>query len=89
MIVAASAFLNCPKPHNTPMPAEHHSVAAVFSPRTFIPSRMMTPAPRKPIPETICAAIRPGLSGDVVMELRIKTAAPVATSALVRNPAIR
>ncbi len=29
------------------MPAEHHSVAAVFSPRTFIPSRMMTPAPRK------------------------------------------
>ncbi len=72
------------------MPAEHHSVAAVFSrPRTFILSRMMTPAPRKLI-ETICAAILPGLSGDVVMELhRIKTAAPVATSALVRNPAIR
>jgi len=45
---------------------------------------MMTPAPRKPIPETTCAAIRPGLSGDVEIELRIKTAAPVATSALVR-----
>lgn len=55
----------------------------------FSPSRMITPAPRKPIPDTICAATRPALAGSVDMELRIKTAAPVATSALVRRPAMR
>jgi hypothetical protein len=38
--------------------AEHQSVAAVFSPRTLIPSRNITPAPRKPMPETTCAATR-------------------------------
>ena len=46
----------------------------------FSPSRMITPAPRKPIPDTICAATRPALAGSVDMELRMKTAAPVATS---------
>ncbi len=55
----------------------------------FMPSRIITPAPRKPIPDTTWAAIRPGLSGDVVTELKINTAAQVATSALVLKPAIR
>ncbi len=47
-------------------PAEHHSVAAVFSPNTVNPSRKMMPAPRKPMPDTICAATRVGL--DVARE---------------------
>ena len=47
---AASASMSLPAIE--PTAAEHQSVAAVFSPRTFIPSFMMTPAPRKPIPET-------------------------------------
>jgi len=32
--------------------AEPHKVAAVFRPRTFSPSFMMVPAPRKPTPDT-------------------------------------
>ena len=32
--------------------AEHHRVAAVVRPRTFMPSFMIAPAPRKPMPET-------------------------------------
>ena len=36
------------------------SVAAVVNPRTDRPCRMIAPAPRKPIPVTICAAIRVG-----------------------------
>ena len=42
------------------MAATSHSVAAVVSPRTDRPWRMIAPAPRKPIPVTICAAIRVG-----------------------------
>src|SRR3954452_8943823 len=43
-----------------PIAATSHSVAAVVSPRTESPCRMIAPAPRKPIPVTICAAIRVG-----------------------------
>ena len=39
-------------PVQLPTAAEHHRVAAVFRPRTFMPSFMITPAPRKPTPET-------------------------------------
>ena len=35
-----------------PTAAEHHSVAAVLRPEMCTPSFMMTPAPRKPMPET-------------------------------------
>ncbi len=69
-------------------PAEHHSVAAVLRPRTFMPSRIITPAPRKPIPER-SALQYAGLSGEADIALRINTAAPVATRALVRKPTIR
>jgi hypothetical protein len=44
------------RPQSDPTAAEHQSVAAVFSPRMLSPSRMMTPAPRKPILETTWAA---------------------------------
>ena len=38
-------------PQNAPTAAEHQRVAAVLRPRTFMPSFMITPAPRKPMPE--------------------------------------
>ena len=41
-----------PQPVRTPAAAEHQRVTAVFKPHTLNPSRMITPAPRKPMPET-------------------------------------
>ncbi len=38
-------------PAKAPTEAEHQSVAGVLRPRTFMPSFMITPAPRKPMPE--------------------------------------
>jgi hypothetical protein len=82
--------INSPAPANVPTIAEHQSVAAVLRPRTLIPSRRITPAPRKPIPETIWAATWVGLlSLERVVEKMTKPAAPIETSALVRSPAIR
>src|ERR1044072_4085215 len=43
-----------------PIAATTQSVAAVVSPRTERPCRMIAPAPRKPIPVTIWEAIRVG-----------------------------
>jgi len=39
-------------PAQAPTAAEHHSVAAVLRPQTLLPCFMMTPAPRKPTPDT-------------------------------------
>jgi hypothetical protein len=53
-------------------------------------SLAMIPAPRKPIPETTCAATRVGLPSSGNKPAKItKLAAPIATSVLVRKPAIR
>jgi hypothetical protein len=43
-----------------PIAATIQSVAAVVRPRIEKPCRMIAPAPMKPIPVTICAAIRVG-----------------------------
>jgi hypothetical protein len=43
-----------------PIAATIHSDEAVVTPRTVTPWRMIAPAPRNPMPETICAAIRVG-----------------------------
>ena len=40
------------------MAALHQSVAAVFNPFILVPSLIITPAPKKPIPDTTCDAIR-------------------------------
>ncbi len=67
-------------------------MAAVFNPDTDAPCFMMTPAPRKPIPETIWAATRVGsASGPWKLNAPITTnsAAPRLTSAFVRTPAVR
>src|SRR5439155_14760459 len=66
-------------------------------PRTVKPWRKMTPAPRKPIPVTICAAIRLGSklttlplvrnSRKPYAETSVKSPEPTATSMCVRSPA--
>src|ERR671934_1696890 len=83
-----------------PIAATTHSVAAVVSPRTDSPWRMIAPAPRKPIPVTICAAIRVGSARTTLdpearnawkpyAETIVKSAEPSETSRCVRRPASR
>src|SRR5437763_1573704 len=83
-----------------PIAATTQSVAAVVRPRTDSPCRMIAPAPRKPIPVTIWAAIRVGSARTMLPpETRksrnpyapaiVKSAAPTETSMCVRNPASR
>jgi len=47
-----------PSPDSVPIAAEHHNVAAVLSPLMFSPFRRITPAPKKPMPDTTCPALR-------------------------------
>src|SRR5438034_6972095 len=83
-----------------PIAATSHSVAAVVKPRTESPWRMIAPAPRKPMPVTIWAAIRVGSaritwsplvrnSRNPYAETIVKSADPIATSMCVRSPASR
>src|SRR3954454_8125749 len=83
-----------------PIAATSHSVAAVVSPRTDRPSRMIAPAPRKPIPVTIWAAMRVGSARTTLppwvrnswkpyAETRVKSADPRETRRCVRMPASR
>src|SRR5581483_1727732 len=83
-----------------PIAPTTHSVAAVVNPRTDSPSRMIAPAPRKPMPVTICAAIRVGSvrttlpplvrkSWKPYAETIVKSAAPSETRRCVRTPASR
>src|SRR5919205_2076945 len=83
-----------------PIAATTHSVAAVVSPRTDSPWRMIAPAPRKPIPVTIWAAIRLGSARTTLCpearkawnpyaETIVKSAEPSDTSRCVRRPASR
>jgi hypothetical protein len=57
---------NKPAPAAMPIAATIHSDEAVVTPRTVTPWRMIAPAPRNPMPETICAANprRVGLRSD-------------------------
>ena len=55
-----AAWATAPIPASTPRAAEHHSVAAVFRPRTFSPSLKITPAPMKPMPEPPAPPDAPG-----------------------------
>jgi hypothetical protein len=88
--VATVAYSRKPAPARTPIAAEHQSVAAVLSPRTLKPSRKISPAPRKPIPETTWAATRVGLASPGVSAAKMtKVAAPRDTRVLVRRPARR
>src|SRR5437868_4092359 len=81
-----------------PIAATSHSVAAVVSPRTERPCRMIAPAPRKPMPLTICAAMRVGSmrvpvavkkSSKPYADTSVKSADPTQTTRCVRSPACR
>src|SRR5256714_4668269 len=83
-----------------PIAATTHSVAAVVRPRTERPWRMIAPAPRKPMPVTIWAAIRVGSARTTLApearnewnpyaETIVKSAEPSETSRCVRSPASR
>jgi hypothetical protein len=50
--VSAADCATMSAPAQDPTAADAHSVAAVLRPRTFMPSFMIAPAPRKPMPET-------------------------------------
>src|SRR5712691_1798740 len=83
-----------------PIAATSQSVAAVVRPRTEKPCRMIAPAPRKPIPVTICAAIRVGSARTTLWpdvrnawkpyaDTIVNSADPTDTSMCVRSPAWR
>jgi hypothetical protein len=79
------------------MAAAVQRLAAVVSPRTQAPCRMIAPAPRKPMPVTMPAAIRlgstvpcaasPGSPEKPKIETTVKRADPIATRRCVRRPA--
>src|SRR2546423_2782052 len=73
-----------------PIAAVAQMVAAVVSPRTRSFRRKMVPAPRKPMPVTICAATR---EGSVWLKpnapTTVKRHDPSATMVTVRKPAAR
>ncbi|SST13005.1 Uncharacterised protein [Acinetobacter baumannii] len=76
-----------PLPASTPIAPVLQMLAAVLRPRTLRPSRMITPAPRKPMPLTTWAAIRVTLTSLSSNSGRIeKLAAPSATIAWVAMP---
>src|SRR3954452_3169974 len=83
-----------------PIAATTQSVAAVVSPRTEKPCRMIAPAPRKPIQVTICAAIRVGSARTTLppctrnwwkpyADTIVNRHEPTETSRCVRKPASR
>lgn len=58
--VARDSCASMPAPHAIPTAAATQIVAAVVSPQTTLRPLKMTPAPRNPMPETICSAMREG-----------------------------
>src|SRR5439155_10255268 len=77
-----------------PIAATIQRLPAVVRPRTEIPSRMIAPAPRKPIPVTICAATRVGStlvpkSANPYAPTIVNRHEPSETSRCVRMPASR
>src|SRR5579884_702404 len=81
-----------------PIAATSQRLAAVVRPRIVNPWRKMTPAPRKPMPVTICAATRDGSKlttlppwpkkpANPYAPTSVKSAAPAETSMCVRSPA--
>ncbi len=56
--VPTVASTSMPQALSTPIDATHQSVAAVLRPLILLPFRKITPAPRKPMPDTTWAAMR-------------------------------
>lgn len=77
-----------PNPIAIPTDAENHTEAAVVRFFTNPPSPLrIIPAPIKPTPETICAAILAGEFGSTLVERKVNMAAPPMTNELVLIPA--
>ena len=90
MAVAMTATIYMPVPQDSPMAAVTHNPAAVVSPRTTFLWKMMVPAPKKPIPETTCAATREESFSSwpkPYCDTTQKRALPTATRKWVRKPA--
>ena len=95
--VVTTATNQAPAPAAMPTPAVAQRLAAVVRPRTDVPYLRIAPAPRKPMPETIWAAIREGSVGiepfgaggasKKKIERTVKAADPSETSRCVRIPA--
>src|SRR5690625_4330709 len=94
--VSPAARLIMPAPAAIPTAAVTQMLAAVVSPTTMLRRVKITPAPRNPIPLTICAAIREGSrrtsSPRTALkpnaDTNVKTAEPHPTRTWVRNPAL-
>ena len=97
MAVTVHASRRRPAPAAIPIAADSQMAAAVVSPCTDPRRKMMMPAPRKPMPETIWAATRDGSTSTVpgtrtslnpyLLTSRISAAA-VPTMVCVRIPAL-
>src|SRR6202022_1386926 len=88
--VVKTAIRTYPKPTTIPTAATTQIVAAVVKPRTSVPCRRMAPAPRKPTPVTICAAMRVGsvrLPKAGSRATAVNRHDPTPTKAIVRIPA--
>ncbi|MNU83543.1 hypothetical protein D3C71_732450 [compost metagenome] len=71
-----------------PREAQIHMVTAVVRPDTRFSSLKITPAPTKPIPVIILAAIRSGLPGPPRLnESIVNIQDPNVTNIMVLNPA--
>ena len=81
------AIMSAPAQH--PTAADAHKVPAVLRPRTFIPSFMIAPAPKNPMPDTTYAITRTLPPAPSTWSPRsTKAAAPTDTRTLVRRPAL-
>src|SRR5438067_1120392 len=89
MMVAAVAIPYSPAPAGIPTAAFTQIVAAVVIPWTLLPLLRIDPAPRKPMPLTICAAMRSGVppARASSMDTTVNKAEPTAMSMFVRRPA--
>src|SRR5262245_13639198 len=79
-----------PDPRAMPMPATTQIVAAVVSPRTNPCECSTAPAPRKPMPEMICAAMRVGSPPSIwatFVEMLMNNVQPTQIRMFVRSPA--
>lgn len=87
--VPSDASTTSPDAHKAPIAATHHKVEAVLSPFILLPSLNITPAPKKPIPDTTCAAILVWSFAFIPNDKYTNKKAPMHTKTLVLRPTIR
>ena len=91
MTVDPTAIRYSPAPAAMPTPAVAHTPAAVVRPCISWRRYTMMPAPRKPMPETICAATREASasieSPNPYFDTTMMSAEPTHTMVCVRIPA--